>query len=180
MSSKDKVQEVTLPERHYVGMALTSPFAGHDPKRVEQLKKLFIARRFEIQGLADAESYVSPSFVSDQLFTYLFCMEVQALPAQTPEGMIGFTVPAQRYVTVQVDEGDPYDVLHAYIRDQKLANHKRGLALEKYPVHDPRCEVAFFGSRLYSDLVVNASDSARNKQKPVLPEGRTGFSARET
>ncbi|RAP78068.1 hypothetical protein DL346_06395 [Paenibacillus montanisoli] len=57
------VKEVTLPERHYVGMALTSPFAGHDPQCVEQLKKQFIARRFEIKGLVDAElMYVRHSY----------------------------------------------------------------------------------------------------------------------
>ncbi|RAP78069.1 hypothetical protein DL346_06400 [Paenibacillus montanisoli] len=52
--------------------------------------------------------------------------------------MIGFTVPLQRYVTVRVADGDPFEVLHAYIEANGLANNKRGLALEVYPVHNPK------------------------------------------
>ncbi|SDW58028.1 GyrI-like domain-containing protein [Paenibacillus sp. CF384] len=136
MNSIDDVQEVSLPERHYVGMAITSVFANHDPKRVEQHLKAFIARRFEIKQLVDAGSYVCHSFVCDQLFTYLSCMEVRALPA-VPEGMIGFTIPPQRYVKVRVEQGDPYELLHAYIKAQGLSSNKRGMAMEVYQIHKP-------------------------------------------
>lgn len=136
MSTLDDVKEVTLPERRYIGMAITSPFAAHDPKRVEQLQKQFLSRRFEIKGLLDAETYVCPSFVCEQLFTYLFCMEVNQLSA-VPEGMIGFAIPEQRYATVRASGADPYDLLHAYLKAKGQQNNKRGMALEVYRVHKP-------------------------------------------
>ncbi|QHW34341.1 GyrI-like domain-containing protein [Paenibacillus rhizovicinus] len=131
MSTLDDVKEITLPERSYIGMALTSPLAAHEPKRVEQLKKLFIGRRFEIKGLLDSESYVCPSFVCEQLFTYLFCMQVNQLSV-VPYGMIGFIIPEQRYVTVRAQGTDPYELLHAYLKAKGLQNNKRGMALEVY------------------------------------------------
>lgn len=136
MSTVEDVKELSLPERGYIGMAITSVFASHEPKRVEQLQKLFISRRFEIKGMVDPEHYVCPSFVCEQLFTYLFCMEVDRLDV-VPDGMIGFRIPAQRYATVRAAGTDPYDLLHGYLRAKGLQNDKRGLALEKYNVHKP-------------------------------------------
>ncbi|WP_219837779.1 GyrI-like domain-containing protein [Paenibacillus sp. R14(2021)] len=137
MSALEDVKEVTLPERKFIGMALTSAFEAHEPKRVEQLQKLFISRRFEIKGMLNAESYVCPSFVCEQLFTYLFCMEVNQLSV-IPDGMIGFTIPEQRYITVRTLDEDPYDVLHAYLNARGLQNNKRGMSLEVYQVHKPQ------------------------------------------
>ena len=107
------------------------------PKRlVEQLQKLFISRRFEIKGMVDPETYVCPSFVCEQLFTYLFCMEVDRLDV-VPDGMIGFRIPAQRYATVRAEERIPTICCTATCGREGLQNDKRGLALEKYNVHKP-------------------------------------------
>ena len=59
MSTVEDVKELSLPERGYIGMAITSVFASHEPKRVEQLQKLFISRRFEIKGMVDPTLRVS-------------------------------------------------------------------------------------------------------------------------
>ncbi|MBO7744949.1 GyrI-like domain-containing protein [Paenibacillus sp. MWE-103] len=133
----EDVRIVMLPHRSYVGMALTSAFASHDPKRAELLQKQFISRRFEIKGMTDSETYVCPSFVCEQLFTYLFCKEVSRI-ADVPEGMIGFEIPEGRYAKVRAKHGDPYDALHAFLRANGLRNDPRGMSLEAYRVHRPK------------------------------------------
>ena len=134
MSKLDAVKEVRLQERHYIGMAITMAFAAYDPKRMEGLQKLFISRRFEIKGMLDAGRYVCLTFVCEQLFTYLFCMEVTGLDA-VPNDMIGFSIPEQRYATIRAKASDPYDLIHAYIKANGLQLNKHGMSLEVYVMH---------------------------------------------
>ncbi|WP_173275695.1 effector binding domain-containing protein [Paenibacillus sp. NEAU-GSW1] len=126
----NQIEVVQLPEKHYVGLSVTSSFRGHDPKRVEQMKESFFCRYDEIRHVVDETQYVSPHFSSEQLFTYLICAEVSRL-SDIPEGMIGFTIPAQSYVKTR-SSGDPYAELHQYVKEHNLSNNSKALALEVY------------------------------------------------
>lgn len=161
-----EAREATLPERRYVGIALTSAFASHDSKRVDQLRKQFIVRRFEIKGMLHPERYVCIGFTSDQLFTYLFCAEVDALAA-VPEGMLGFVIPEQRYAVGRTEDGDPYELLHAYMKEHGLRNNPRGMALEVYNVLQPNCLVMWTCTfRCWDNSAQSNSGSKRFRSSP--------------
>lgn len=135
MNRQHGVQLLELPEIKLVGFCVTSSFQGHLPERVEAMKQQFLSRKDEIQNVTHPERYMSPSFSSEVLFTYLMCMEVEDL-TEIPEGMIGFTVPPHRYAKTKCD-GDPYQVLHDYLNSNGLQNDKRALALEIYHFDKP-------------------------------------------
>lgn len=135
MSADNQVQEIDLPEINLVGLCITSPFKGHSPERVEDMKKEFFKRKDEIRNAVHPERYVSPSFSSEVLFTYLICMEVANL-IDVPEGMLGFTLPPKRYAKVK-SKGDPYQDIHDYLKANNKQNNNRALALEVYHFENP-------------------------------------------
>jgi len=135
MKQDNQVQFLDLPEIHLVGLYITSPFKGHLPERVEDMKREFHRRKNEIRNVIHSERYVSPSFVSEVLFTYLICMEVADL-SDVPEGMIGFTVPPHHYAKVK-SKGYPYQEIHDYLEAANRRNNQRALSLEIYQFDNP-------------------------------------------
>ncbi|MFD0711381.1 GyrI-like domain-containing protein [Paenibacillus sp. GCM10027626] len=135
MSSNNQVLVLDLPEINLVGLYITSPFKGHLPERVENMKQEFYLRKDEIRNVIHPVRYVSPSFSSEVLFTYLICMEVANL-SDVPEGMIGFTLPPHRYAKVK-SKGDPYQDIHDYLEVNNKQSNKRALALEIYHFENP-------------------------------------------
>ncbi|BBH24322.1 hypothetical protein Back11_56670 [Paenibacillus baekrokdamisoli] len=135
MYPENQVQLLELPEIKLVGLYVTSPFQGHLPERVEAMKQEFYKRKDEICNIIHPERYISPSFSSEVLFTYLICMEVEEL-SDVPEGMIGFTIPPHRYAKVK-SKGDPYQVIHNYLDANGQQNDRRALALEIYHFENP-------------------------------------------
>ncbi|MBB6673705.1 GyrI-like domain-containing protein [Cohnella nanjingensis] len=135
MVADNQVQMLVLPEINLVGLCVTSPFKGHLPERVEDMKQEFHRRKDEIRNVIHPERYVSPSFTSEVLFTYLICMEVASL-SDVPEGMLGFTIPPHRYAKVK-SKGDPYQDIHDYLKANNKQSNKRALALEIYHFENP-------------------------------------------
>ncbi|GIP40146.1 hypothetical protein J31TS4_34260 [Paenibacillus sp. J31TS4] len=126
---------VELPELHLIGLSVTSVHSRHDPDRVAAMKREFFERRGEIPNPLHPDRYISPHFSTSVLFTYLICMEVSELSA-IPEGMLGFTVPARRYVGTK-SPTDPYLVIHNYLRANGLQADPKSLALEVYSFANP-------------------------------------------
>ncbi|WHY21543.1 effector binding domain-containing protein [Paenibacillus sp. G2S3] len=135
MMDEAQVQVLELPEMKLIGLSITSSFVGHEPERVEAMKREFNSRKDEISNIIHPERYLSPHFTSENLFTYMICMEVEEL-TNVPEGMLGFTIPAHRYVQVK-SKGDPYEVLHTYVRENGLQSNDRALAIEIYQFSNP-------------------------------------------
>lgn len=135
MVANGQVQEVDYPEMNLVGLCLTSPFEGHLPQRVEDMKQEFFRRKDEIRNIIRPERYISPSFSSEVLFTYFICMEVSDL-SEVPKGMIGFTVPPHGYAKIK-SKGDPYQEIHEYLKMSGKQNNPRALALEIYRFENP-------------------------------------------
>lgn len=135
MQAAEQVEIVHLPEMKLVGVAVTSPFQGHKPDRVEAMKRQFFERRHDIPNVIRPERYISPSFGSDVLFTYLIAMEVSDLTA-VPADMFGFTVPPRRYAKTK-SSTDPFQAILEYIKANDLQNDNRALALEIYPFANP-------------------------------------------
>ncbi len=99
------------------------------------MKQEFYKRKGEIRNVIHPERYISPSFSSEVLFTYLICMEVEDL-SNVPEGMIGFTIPPHRYARVK-SKGDPYQDIHNYLDSIGQQSDRRALALEIYHFENP-------------------------------------------
>ncbi|KRF20224.1 GyrI-like domain-containing protein [Paenibacillus sp. Soil787] len=135
MNPENQVQLLELPEIKLVGLYVTSSFKGHLPERVEEMKREFHKRKGEIRNVIRPERYISPSFSSEVLFTYLICMEVEDL-SDVPEGMIGFMIPPHRYAKVK-SKDDPYQVIHDYLDANGQQNDRRALSLEIYRFENP-------------------------------------------
>jgi predicted transcriptional regulator YdeE len=135
MMDEGQIEMLELPEMKLIGLSITSSFVGHEPERVEAMKREFHSRKDEITDVIHPERYLSPHFSTENLFTYMICMEVEAL-ANVPEGMLGFTIPAHRYVQVK-SKGDPYEELHSYVRANNLQSNDRALAIEIYSFANP-------------------------------------------
>jgi predicted transcriptional regulator YdeE len=130
LSQVETVELLEMPEIKLVGLAITSPFASHQPARVEAMKKEFMERKHEIQNVIHRQRYLSPHFTCEVLFTYMICIEVEDV-SEIPEGMIGFTVPPHRYAKVK-SKGEPYQVIHDYLKANSMESDQRALALELY------------------------------------------------
>jgi len=148
----NQVEMIALEAKHYVGVPVTVAFQKQDPDRIKEANRLFIEKKHEIQGIVNEREYVCPHFANDVLFTYIYCMEVSEI-SHIPEGMIGFSLPAQRYAKVRSADGDPYALIKNYLETNGLENNTRTLALEIFefgeeqnfhnadilvPVKDPR------------------------------------------
>jgi len=136
MPLSSEVEIVHLQEKMFVGIPVTSSFANHDPRRIDAAKHTLIKRLEEIRDMVNPREYVCLSFVSETLFTYLICMEVNHL-AEVPDGMIGFAVPEHTYGRTR-SEHDPYDEIHAYLKQNGMNNNKRAMALEVYTFENPQ------------------------------------------
>lgn len=135
MMDEGVVQVLELLEMKLIGLSITSSFVGHEPERVEAMKREFNSRKDEISNCIHPERYLSPHFSTENLFTYMICMEVEEL-TNVPEGMLGFTIPGHQYVHVK-SKGDPYEVLHSYVRDNDLQSNDHALAIEIYQFANP-------------------------------------------
>jgi hypothetical protein len=67
MIPEDQVEIVEMPEIKLVGLAMTSPFANHQPARVDAMKQQFYDRKQEIGKIIHPERFICPSFVSEVL-----------------------------------------------------------------------------------------------------------------
>ncbi|HZG86696.1 GyrI-like domain-containing protein [Paenibacillus sp.] len=124
-----QVEIVELEEKHFVGIAVTVSFQRHDPERIREASQLFYARRKEISGIVNEQQYVCPHFANDLLFTYIYSMEVSEV-RDIPKGMIGFSIPSQKYAKVRTKDQDPYKLIKTYLRDNGFENNERSVALE--------------------------------------------------
>jgi len=136
MNINSEVEVVQLQEKKFVGVAVTSAFANHDPGRVEEAKHVFLNRKDEITEIINPLEYVCLSFTSETLFTYLICMEVTDLK-EVPAGMLGFSIPAHKYGKTR-SEDDPYAAIHHYLQENGISNNKRAMAIEVYKFEDPQ------------------------------------------
>ncbi|KRE25179.1 GyrI-like domain-containing protein [Paenibacillus sp. Soil522] len=135
MDPENPVQLLEWPEIKLIGLYVTSSFQGHLPEKVDAMKEEFYKRKGEIGSIIHPERYISPSFTSEVLFTYLICMEVEDL-SNVPEGMIGFTIPPHRYARIK-SKGDPYQDIHNYLDSIGQQSDRRALALEIYHFENP-------------------------------------------
>ena len=136
MSDLHNVELVLVAEKKLVGIPVTSVFANHNPQRIEEVKSQFLNRRTEIKNVINPEQYLCPSYSSESLFTYLFCLEVFEFD-EIPTGMIGFTVPEHKYGKIRTT-GDPYESIHQYFRSQGIENNSKAMALEIYQFAKPQ------------------------------------------
>lgn len=127
----EQAEIVTLEEKHYVGVAVTNAFMRVNPKSIQEVNDLFLSRIKEIPNVINSGSYVCSHFANDFLFTYIYSMEVSRID-EVPEGMIGFSVPSQRYAKVRSTEQDPYALIKATLEVMSLINNTRSLALEVF------------------------------------------------
>lgn len=125
------VEIVTLSEKHFIGVAVTNAFKRVDPEAIQKTFQVFLSRIDEIKGIVDSDAYVCPHFANDYLFTYIYCMEVTSI-GEVPEGMIGFSMPSQRYAKVRSADQDPYALIKSSLESMNLKNNARSLALEVY------------------------------------------------
>jgi predicted transcriptional regulator YdeE len=127
----NQVEIVTLEGKHFVGVPVTVAFKRNDPERIKEANQIFIARKNEIKGILNEHEYVCPHFANDVLFTYIYCMEVSEI-SEIPDGMIGFSVPSQKYAKVRSKDQEPYGLIKSYLKANGLENNVRSLALEVF------------------------------------------------
>jgi predicted transcriptional regulator YdeE len=120
LTSGNKVQILKAEEKHYVGVAVTTPFQS--VTGIGEVKQLFEDRRNEIQSTVNTDEYVCLHFANEVVFTYIYCMEVSVL-GTIPDGMIGFTVPSNRYATVRTKDEDPYGLIHTYLQENGMESN---------------------------------------------------------
>jgi predicted transcriptional regulator YdeE len=126
-----QIEIVSLEAKYFIGVPVTNVFQRFDSERMKEANQLFLERRNEIKGIINDQKYVCPHFANDILFTYIYCMEVEGIN-DTPNGMIGFFVPSQRYIKVRSSDQDPYAISHEYLKENGLENNTRSLALEVF------------------------------------------------
>ncbi|WP_158602135.1 GyrI-like domain-containing protein [Cohnella endophytica] len=126
-----QIEIVTLEAKYFIGVPVTNVFDRFDSERMQEANKLFLERKNEINGIINNQEYVCPHFANDILFTYIYCMEVNEI-TETPNGMIGFQVPSQRYIKVRSSDQDPYAISQEYLKENGLVNNVKSLALEVF------------------------------------------------
>jgi predicted transcriptional regulator YdeE len=138
---------------------------------MKEANQLFLERRNEIKGIINEQEYVCPHFANDILFTYIYCMEVEGIN-DTPNGMIGFYVPGQRYIKVRSTDQDPYAISHEYLKENDLENNTRSLALEVFKFGE---EQHFNNADIYIPIVERKYVSFSGRQLLQLtPYSRFG------
>lgn len=125
------IEIVNLQSKNFIGIPVTNVFKRFDAEKMKEANQLFLERRNEIKGSINELEYVCPHFANDILFTYIYCMEVEAIN-DVPKGMIGFNVPSQRYIKIKSPDQDPYALSHEYLKVNGLENNTRSLALEVF------------------------------------------------
>jgi len=126
-----QIEIVTLEAKCFIGVPVTNVFQKFDSERMKEANQLFLERKSEIKGIINEKQYVCPHFANDILFTYIYCMEVEAID-DVPKGMIGFEVPRQRYIKVRSTDQDPYAISHEYLKEKGIENNIKSLALEVF------------------------------------------------
>ncbi|MCI3919438.1 GyrI-like domain-containing protein [Paenibacillus sp. TRM 82003] len=114
----------------------TSVFANHNPQRIEEVKLQFMDQRNGIKNVINPGQYLCPSYSSESLFTYLFCLEVSEF-CEIPDGMIGFTISKHKYGRIKTS-GDPYESIHHYLKSQGIENNSKAMAIEVYQFENPQ------------------------------------------
>ncbi|MDQ6421767.1 GyrI-like domain-containing protein [Paenibacillus sp. LHD-117] len=127
----NQIEIVTLEAKHFVGVPVTNVFQRFDAERMKEANRIFMTRREEIKAILNEREYVCPHFANDILFTYIYCMEVVEIK-EIPDDMIGFSIPSQRYVKLRSVDQDPYALSKAFLKEKKLENNIRSLALEVF------------------------------------------------
>jgi predicted transcriptional regulator YdeE len=127
----NQIEIVTLEEKHFVGIPVTNAFQRFDADSIKEANRVFLDRKSEIKEILNEHEYVCPHFAGDLLFTYIYCMEVTKIE-DVPKGMIGFSVPSQRYAKVRSVDQDPYTLIKSYLEENDLDNNPRSLALEVF------------------------------------------------
>jgi predicted transcriptional regulator YdeE len=127
----DQIEIVTLEEKHFIGVPVTTAFQRVDTESMREAYQRFLTRKSEIQGTLNQDEYVCPHFANDILFTYIYCMEVTGTE-DVPQGMVGFSIPSQRYVKVRSKDKDPYALVKSFLREESLENNRQSLALEVF------------------------------------------------
>ncbi|GIP38980.1 hypothetical protein J31TS4_22600 [Paenibacillus sp. J31TS4] len=153
---KAQIEVVPLKERKYVGIAVTSPLK--DVNGIGEARQQFMDRIGEIQGKVDETTYVCVHYANEVLFTYLYCMEVMD-HRSAPDGMIGFEVPANRYVKVQANGDEPYGLIEQFLRDNGMQSHAGSVSFEVFRFGQEE-------SKYQAEILVPLAD------KPIRDGGR--------
>ncbi|MBP1991918.1 GyrI-like domain-containing protein [Paenibacillus eucommiae] len=130
------VQIVQLEEMKFVGFPVVVSFKDGDFSKIGKMKQLFMERKGEIKHAVDQESYWSPWYSCELMFTYFYCLRVSEL-ADIPEGMNGFTIPGTKYAAVSYEGPhpmgpDPYELLAQYRQANQIKQKDNGMVIEKY------------------------------------------------
>jgi predicted transcriptional regulator YdeE len=124
---EEQVEIVRLEERCYVGVPVTSSF--QNVVGIGEARQIFMEKKNEIQNIVNKDLYACLHFANDVLFTYVYCMEVSAID-MVPQGMIGFTVPGNRYAKVRTKDKEPYGFINTYMSDNQMEKDISSLAME--------------------------------------------------
>ena len=127
----NEIEIITLEEKHFVGVAVTNAFQKISRESIKEANQIFLDRMSEIKGVLNPLEYVCPHFANDILFTYIYCLEVGRVE-NVPKGMVGFTVPSQRYAKIRSKDQDPYTLIHSFLKEKSMAKNLRSLALEVF------------------------------------------------
>ena len=79
-------------------------------------------------------------------------MEVTRIE-DVPKGMIGFSVPGQRYAKARSIDQDPYALIKSYLKEKGLENNPRSLALEVFRFGE---EQHFNNADIYVPILENS------------------------
>jgi predicted transcriptional regulator YdeE/catechol 2,3-dioxygenase-like lactoylglutathione lyase family enzyme len=125
--SEAQVEIVRLDEKCYVGVPVTSSF--QNVVGIGEARQIFMEKKNEIQNIVNKDLYACLHFANDVLFTYVYCMEVSAIGI-VPQGMIGFTVPGNRYAKVRTKDTEPYAFINSYLSANRMEKDSSSLAIE--------------------------------------------------
>jgi len=135
-----EVKVVDLPEMLMIGLPVNVAFKHGDFGKIGRNKEEFDRRIIEIPHAVNREEYYAPWFNCEVMFTYFYCLQVSSLE-HVPEGMMGFSIPARRYLRTEYEGPhpmgfDPYEALKIYREKHGINPNKEAMILEKYRFAD--------------------------------------------
>jgi predicted transcriptional regulator YdeE len=107
-----------------------------DFSKIGRVKDEFKRRLSEIPNAVNPDEFYAPWYNCEVMFTYFYCLQVSSLE-QIPEGMMGFSIPAHKYINTEYDgdypfDPDPYQVLQQYRGKHDIKVVKEAMILEKF------------------------------------------------
>lgn len=140
--------ELTTREYSLVGQSITANFPSGFPDAALKVQLEFVERRNEIVNAKDKEVLLSPYMCNDIIATYFACLEVSDL-TDIPDGMIGFTLPAQTYAKINCTNksiGEAYDRIFKWM-------HEKGY-VQKFLENTCPIEIYYFEDNAEEDVEI--------------------------